>query len=66
MESDVRSRALERYAWIGGLLYVVVLVSEGVISVRFKLRQDDSAAKIAHALDDRHTPDTRPLRLCLR
>jgi hypothetical protein len=54
MESDARSRALERYAWIGGLLYVVALVSEGVISVGFKLSQDDSAAKIAHSLDDHH------------
>jgi hypothetical protein len=54
MKSGVRSRALERYAWIGGLLYVVALVGEGVISVGFKLSQDDSAAKIAHSLDDHH------------
>jgi hypothetical protein len=55
MESGARSRALERYAWIGGLFYVLALIIEGVISVGFKLSQDDSAAKIAHSLDDRHT-----------
>ena len=30
-------RALERYAWIGGALYVVALLREGVISFGFKL-----------------------------
>ena len=54
MGSGLRSRALERYAWIGGILFVVALVGEGVISVGFKLSRDDSAAKIAHSLDDHH------------
>ena len=47
-------RALERYAWIGGVLYVVALLTEGVISFGFRLSQNDSAAKIAHSLDDHH------------
>ena len=54
MEPESGSRALERYAWIGGVLYVVALVSEGVLSLGFKVSQDDSAAKIAHSLDDHH------------
>jgi hypothetical protein len=48
-------RALERYAWIGGLLYVVALLTESVISLGFKISQDDSATKIANSLDDHHT-----------
>jgi hypothetical protein len=47
-------RTLERYAWIGGVVFVVALLTEGVISVGFKVSQDDSAAKIAHSLDDHH------------
>jgi hypothetical protein len=47
-------RALERYAWIGGVLYVVALLAEGVFSLGFKLSQNDSAAKIANSLDDHH------------
>jgi hypothetical protein len=54
VEPGSRARALERYAWMGGILYVVALVSEGVISLGFKVSQDDSAAKIAHSLDDHH------------
>jgi hypothetical protein len=46
------ARALERNAWIGGVLYVAALLTEGVISFGFKLSQNDSAAKIAHSLDD--------------
>jgi uncharacterized protein DUF4386 len=49
------SRALERYAWTGGILYVVALVSEAVISAGYKLSQDDSAAKIAQSLVDHRT-----------
>ncbi len=48
------SRALQRYAWLGGILYVVALVAESVVSVGFKVSQDDSAAKIASSLDDHH------------
>jgi predicted membrane channel-forming protein YqfA (hemolysin III family) len=45
---------LERYAWIGGVLYVVALLAESVISLGFKISQDDSATKIANSLDDHH------------
>jgi Domain of unknown function (DUF4386) len=48
------ARALERYAWIGGILYIVALVTESVISLGFKISQDDSAVKIANSLDDHH------------
>jgi hypothetical protein len=41
------SRVLARYAWAGGVLYVVALVTEAVISVGFKVSQDDSAAILA-------------------
>jgi hypothetical protein len=54
MASGSSARALERYAWLGGVLYVVALVTEAVISVGFKISQDDSATKIANALDDHH------------
>lgn len=46
--------ALERYAWLGGVLFVVALLAEGVLSLGFKVSQDDSAAKIANSLDDHH------------
>jgi hypothetical protein len=46
------ARALERYAWIGGVLYVVALITESALSLGFKISQDDSAAKIANSLDD--------------
>jgi hypothetical protein len=48
------ARALARYAWIGGILYVVALITESVLSLGFKISQDDSAAKIATSLDDHH------------
>lgn len=44
----------ERYAWAGGVLYVVALVIEAVISVGVKANQNDSAAKIAGELADHH------------
>jgi hypothetical protein len=48
------ARALERYVWIGGIVYVVALITESVISLGFKISQDDSAAKISNSLDDHH------------
>jgi hypothetical protein len=48
------SRGLQRYAWAGGLLYVVALVAEAVISLDVKVSQNDSANKIANALYDHH------------
>ena len=47
-------RAVERYAWIGGVVYVVALLAEGVLSFGFNVSQNDSAAKIANSLDDHH------------
>jgi hypothetical protein len=47
-------RALEPYAWIGGVVYVVALLAEGAFSLGFKVSQNDSAAKIANSLDDHH------------
>lgn len=55
MHSGSGVRALTRYAWVGGLLYVVALITETVISVGIKVDQNDSAAKIATALDVHHT-----------
>ena len=54
MRSGSRSRTLERWAWLGGILYVVALLTESVISLGFKISQDDSAAKIATSVDDHH------------
>jgi hypothetical protein len=48
------ARALERYAWIGGVVYVAALIAEAIVSLGFKVSQDDSAAKIAKALHDHH------------
>jgi len=47
-------RTLEQCAWIGGIVYVVALLTEAVISLGFKISQDDPAAKIASSLDDHH------------
>jgi hypothetical protein len=49
METGTPSAA-ERYAWAAGVLFVVALVAEGVISAGIPITQDDSAAKIASAL----------------
>lgn len=59
------SRALARYAWIGGILYVVALILEAVISLGFKVSQDDSAAKIATSLDDHHNRLILVFCLCI-
>ena len=44
----------ERFAWLGGILYVVALVTESIVSVGVKANQNDSAAKIAGELSDHH------------
>lgn len=54
MAPGSESHALERYAWIGGILYVVALVTESIISLGVKVSQNDSATKIANALADHH------------
>jgi hypothetical protein len=57
--------ALERYAWAGGALYVVALITESVISLGFKISQDDSAANIANSLDDHHERLVLVFCLCI-
>ncbi len=47
------------------MLYVVALLAEGVISFGFKLSQNDSAAKIAHSLDDHHKRLVLVFCLCI-
>ena len=41
------SGAWERSAWVAGLVFVVALVAESIVSVGVEVNQDDSAAKIA-------------------
>jgi hypothetical protein len=59
------ARALERYAWIGGVVYVAALIAEAIISLGFKVSQDDSAAKIATSLDDHHSRLILVFCLCI-
>jgi hypothetical protein len=54
LPSEPESHALERYAWFGGILYFVALVTESVISLGAKISQNDSAIKIADSLADHH------------
>jgi hypothetical protein len=55
--------AWERYAWAAGILFVIALVAEVVISVGVPLNQVDSAAKMAKEL---HLHETRLLAVaCL-
>jgi hypothetical protein len=49
-----KARGLQRYAWGGGVLYVVALVTESVIVAGVKANQNDSATKIATELHDHH------------
>ena len=42
----------ERRAWAAGIVFVVALLAEAVISAGLPINQDDSAAKIAGALRD--------------
>ena len=44
------SGALDRYAWVAGVLFVVALAAEAVVAFGVGVNQDDSAAKIANAL----------------
>ena len=45
------SSGWERYAWVAGIVFVVALVAETVVSAAVGVSQNDSAAKIANALD---------------
>jgi Domain of unknown function (DUF4386) len=42
----------ERRAWVAGIVFVVALLAEAVISTGIPIDQDDTAAKIADALRD--------------
>lgn len=42
--------AWERYAWVAGIIFVIALIAETVISTAVGVNQNDSAAKIANAL----------------
>lgn len=42
----------ERRAWAAGIVFVIALLAEAVISAGIPINQNDSAAKIASALDD--------------
>jgi hypothetical protein len=46
------SSAWERCAWAAGVLFVIGLLAESVVSLGVGVNQDDSAAKIANALHD--------------
>jgi len=46
------SSVWERYAWVAGIVFVVALVAETVVSIGVGVNQNDSAAKIANALHD--------------
>jgi hypothetical protein len=41
----------QRYTWTAGLVFVVALLAEAVVSATIPVNQDDSAAKIASELD---------------
>src|SRR5690242_3839386 len=44
------SSAWERYAWVAGIVFVVALVAESVVSAGVGVNQNDTAVKIASAL----------------
>ena len=46
------SSAWERYAWVAGIVFVVALVAETVVSTGIAVNQNDTAAKIASTLYD--------------
>jgi len=50
------ARVWDRCAWAAGIVFVLALLAEAVISAAIPINQDDSAAKIARALqEDRQT-----------
>ena len=50
METARTARAWERYVWLAGIIFVIALVAESVIAIGVGLSQDDSAGKMASAL----------------
>jgi hypothetical protein len=59
IRSEVERRgsagAWDRRAWVAGIVFVLALLAEAVISAGIPINQDDSAAKIARALQDHRT-----------
>lgn len=49
--ADGVSPAWSRYSWAAGLVFVVALLTEALVSATIPVNQDDSAAKIANELD---------------
>jgi hypothetical protein len=52
MEASLTASVWERRAWVGGIVFVVALLAESVISGAIPINQDDSAAKIARELHE--------------
>lgn len=50
MAATRTSSTWQRYAWVAGIVFVVFFVAETVVSTGVGVNQNDSAAKIAHAL----------------
>ena len=50
MSATQSSRGWERYAWLAGIVFVLALVAEAVVSAGVPLNQNDSATKIANGL----------------
>jgi hypothetical protein len=65
MEEGRPARAWDRYSWVAGVVFVIALATEAVISVGFKVNQDDSAAKIATSIDDHHKRLVLVMCLCV-
>jgi hypothetical protein len=49
-----RQQSWERLAWVAGIVFVVALVAEAVISTGVGLAHDDPAGKVARRLDEHH------------
>jgi hypothetical protein len=50
--SVTRASVWDRRGWAAGIVFVLALLAEAVISAGIPINQDDSAAKIARALQD--------------
>jgi hypothetical protein len=47
MSGPATARSWERWAWLGGVVYVAALLIEAIVSTAISANQNDSAAKIA-------------------
>jgi len=45
----------ETYAWLGGIVFVLAIVAETVVATGFGVTQNDSATKVADALQEHRT-----------